>query len=147
MQTTRWQPFVDMQSELNRLRQEMERVFGRFDGNGQTSAAAYPLLNLWEEAAAIYVEAELPGMEMNDLEIYINGGNQLSIRGERRPPQYPQGSWHRRERGYGAFTRLIDLPSPVNADEVHAEFKNGVLTIKLPKSEAAKPRRIEVKVQ
>jgi HSP20 family protein len=146
MQTTRWQPFADMQPELNRLRQEMERVFGRYEtANG--GAPQYPLLNLWEDGDNLLVEAELPGMELGDLEIFINGGSQLSINGQRRPPEASQGMWHRRERGYGAFTRVVDLPWHVNADAVRAEFKNGVLTIKLPKCEAAKPRRIEVKAE
>jgi HSP20 family protein len=144
MNATRWQPFADVQSEMHRLRREMEQVFGRFTGNGLT-APAYPPLNVWEAGENVCVEAELPGMDLNDLEIYINGGNQLSIKGERKLPELGQGSWHRRERGYGAFARVLDLPSAVDADRVQAEFKHGVLTVTLPKTEASKPRRIEVK--
>jgi HSP20 family protein len=146
MNTTRWQPFADMQTEMNRLRREMEQMFGRVAGNGIT-APSHPPLNIWDDGDSLFVEAELPGMDLSDLEIYVNGGDQLSIKGERKPPQVGQGSWHRRERGYGAFTRLVDLPFHVDADGVQADFKHGVLTVTLPKSEAAKPRRIEVKAE
>lgn len=145
MKTTRWQPFAEVTSEMNRLRREMEQVFGRLGAGNGLAAPAYPPLNVWEDDHSLYLEAELPGMDLSDLEIYINGGDQLSIKGERKAPEVGQGAWHRRERGYGAFTRLLDLPCPVDADRVHAEFKHGVLTITLPKAEAVKPRRIEVK--
>jgi HSP20 family protein len=148
MLATRWQPFNDMRSELNRLRREMENVFGQFGlSDGLTTSTGYPPLNVWEDAENLYLEAELPGMELSDLEIFVNGGNQLSIKGQRKAPELEKGSWHRRERGYGAFTRLLDLPCPINPDSVHAELKLGVLTITLPKSEAARPRRIEVKAE
>ena len=79
------------------------------------------------------------------MEIYVTG-NQFTIKGERRPPQNIGGTWHRQERDYGKFTRMVELPGELNGDKVSAEFKNGVLMITLPKSEAVKPRRIEVKV-
>ena len=78
--------------------------------------------------------------------MYVTGENQLSIKGTRQQPELKKGAWHRQERGYGSFSRLMELPGAVDSDQVSAEFKNGVLTITLPKKEAAKPRRIEVKV-
>ena len=92
------------------------------------------------------VEAELPGFNLDELEMYVTGENQLSIKGERKRPDPGKGTWHRQERGYGSFSRLIELPGPVDSSSVSAEFKDGVLTITLPKREEAKPRRIEVKV-
>jgi HSP20 family protein len=126
----------------------MERYFGRNGGNGsrQLAAATFPALNLWEDNDNLFVEAELPGLELYDLEIYVNGDNQLTIKGERKRPAVEGGTWHRQERGYGTFSRLIELPQEVNADRVTAEFKNGILTITLPKREEIKPRRIQVKV-
>ena len=103
-------------------------------------------MNLWEDAGNLYVEAELPGLNLEDLEIYVTGENQLSIKGERKQLDLTQGTWHRQERGYGNFARLMELPSAVDSDQVSADFKQGVLTITLPKRESAKPRRIEVKV-
>jgi HSP20 family protein len=133
-----------MWSEMNRLRDEMERAFGE-SGNRRASGSVYPPLNLWGSDDHLFVEAELPGYELDDVEIFVSADNQLSIQGERKPPQHEGGTWHRQERGFGNFNRMIELPEPVDADKVSAEFDNGVLTITLPKREEAKPRRIEVK--
>ncbi|QEG02640.1 Spore protein SP21 [Stieleria maiorica] len=144
MLATRWDPWT----EMNRLSREMDRVFGR-RGTGNEmgrpfAAGSYPALNVWEDDDNLYAEAELPGFNMDELEIYVTG-NQLTIKGERRPPEHGDGTWHRQERGYGKFSRMIEVPGDVDGDKVSAEFKNGVLHITLPKSEAVKPRRIEVK--
>ena len=143
---TRWQPFTDVRSEMGRLHDEMNRLFGRYtNGVRELSPSGYPPLNLWEDEDNLYVEAELPGFSLDDLEMYVNGDSQLSIKGERKQPELGKGTWHRQERGYGSFSRLMDLPSPVNSGGVTAGFKHGVLTITLPKREEVKPRRIEVK--
>lgn len=133
-----------MWSEVNRLRNEMEHLFG---GNGfrQVNRSVYPPMNLWEDENHLYVEAELPGFDLENLEITVTGENQLSLQGVRKQPEMEGGTWHRQERGYGNFHRMIELPEHVNSDDVSAEFKHGVLTIRLPKKEEAKPRRIEVK--
>lgn len=145
---TRWQPFSDMRSEMSRLHNEMNRLFERWGNGGPRlfTRNAYPPLNLWEDDNHLFVEAELPGFEMSDLEIYVTGENQLSLKGERKQPELQGGAWHRQERGYGSFNRLVELPTGVDSDKVSAEFKNGVLTVTLPKREEVKPRRIEVKV-
>ena len=144
---TRWQPFGDVRTEMNRLHDEMNRLFGRY-GNGtrEFSAGGYPPLNLWEDENNFYVEAELPGFDLDNLEMYVNGENQLSIKGDRKQPSLVKGTWHRQERGYGSFGRLIELPGAVDSGKVAANFTQGVLTITLPKKEESKPRRIEVKV-
>ena len=111
------------------------------------SVAFYRLLGLTFPAGAEgegHVEAELPGMELSDLEILVHG-NQLSIKGERPEPSGEEKKWHRQERGYGKFTRLIELPFDLDQAKVEAELRNGVLSITLPKREESKPRRIEVK--
>lgn len=149
MNLTRWSPLLEMQSEMNRLRNEMDRLFGRFDGAGGRVLAQseYPPVNLWEDDERVFVEAELPGMKLDDLEIFVTSGNQLTISGERKEPAGNGAAWHRRERGYGRFTRVIELPGAVDEDKVEAQFKLGVLTITLPKREEAKPRRITVKAE
>lgn len=136
-------------AEMARLSGEMDRLFRRYGaGNGATAPApGYPALDVWQDDDSVYVEAELPGMDVKDLEIYVTGGNQLSIRGERKPPTVEGGTWHRQERGYGQFSRLLTMPCEVNSDKVEAEFKDGVLTVALPKSEAAKPRRLAIKAE
>ncbi len=143
MLATRWEP-RSMWSEMNRLRDEMDRLFG---GNGlrRFSVSTYPPLNLWEDDNNLFVEAELPGFELSELEITVTGDNQLSIKGERKQPELEKGTWHRRERGFGSFNRMIELPQHVDAEGVSAEFKHGVLNVTMPKKEEAKPRRIEVK--
>ena len=143
MLATRWDPFV----EFNRMRDEMNRLFGRWNPSQRLrfGYGVYPPLNLREDDDHLYVETELPGFELSDLEIYVTSSNQLSIKGERKRPELEGGSWHREERGYGKFSRSIELPSEVDSDKVSAEFKHGVLTVTLPKSEGVKPRRIEVK--
>lgn len=142
MLNTRWQPIA----ELNQLRSELERAFGqRESGRSHSSAGVFPPLNMWETDDNLFVEAELPGFEMDDVEIYVTGGNQLSISGERTQPELEGGAWHRQERAFGKFRRTFELPCDVNADGVSAGFSGGVLTLTMPKTEEVKPRRIEVK--
>jgi HSP20 family protein len=105
---------------------------------------AYPLLNIWEQDDCWYVEAELPGMDMEDLEITVHG-TQLSISGERKPPSGEETTWLRQERGFGKFSRMIELSDEIDTQRVEACLKNGVLTVSLPKREEIKPRRINVK--
>lgn len=152
MTTTRWDPFLEMQAEMGRLRGEMDRVFGRLglpygttNGRQSLPPSQFPALNLWEDGDNFYAEAELPGIAMDSLEIYVNGGTQLTLKGERKEPACGEGTWHRQERGYGKFSKTIELPNPVNEEGVLASLKHGVLMLTLPKREEAKPRRIEVK--
>jgi len=142
----RWQPL--QVSDWSRWQNEMDRVLERFAGGlpRQFAQAAYPALNLWEDSDRLCVEAELPGFELDELEIFVNSGKQLTIKGERRQVAAEGGVWHRQERTFGAFERTIELPHDVDADRVSAEFKQGVLTITMPKREEAKPRRIAVKI-
>ena len=145
MLTTRWHPLVDFESDINRVRDEMDRAFGRYTGRRSPLApASYPLLNLWENDDRFFVEAEIPGMELENLEITVHG-SQLSITGERKAPAGEQTTWHRQERGFGQFSRVIELSEDMNPEGVEAILKNGVLTISLPRREETKPRRIEIK--
>jgi HSP20 family protein len=150
MLATRWSPFSNLWSEMDRLQREMNQLFSDWgvDQTGWRSlATTYPALNIWEDADHLYVEAELPGLKLEDLVIHVTQGNQLSIQGERRPCGPEKGVWHRQERGFGKFARTVTLPIPVDADKVVARFEHGVLSLTLPKSEAAKPRRIPVKAE
>jgi HSP20 family protein len=147
MLTTRWQPFDTTWPGMNRLQEEMEQWSGRLETTDPRRFAPiiYPPLNLWEDENSLYVEAELPELGLNDLEIVVNGDNQLSIKGERKQPRQEEGMWHLQERGHGSFSRMGVLPTYVDSDKVTAEFKHGVLTITLPKRKEAKARRVEVK--
>ncbi|HXG12617.1 MAG TPA: Hsp20/alpha crystallin family protein [Gemmataceae bacterium] len=150
MRLSRWQPFGSLWNELQQLQREMNRVFERWGEDGGRLLGltpSYPPLNVWEENENVFVEAELPGLNLNDLEIYVTGGNQLTIKGERKQPEVPKAVWHRQERGFGTFSRSLTLPFPVDPDKVDARFENGVLLIKLAKHESAKPRKISVKAE
>lgn len=139
---TRWHP-------LNRLHEEvngMLDLFGVKEGRGSQAQGRYPALNLWEDGDVLFVEAELPGMRLEDLEIYVSEGNRLSIKGERKEPELGEkGTWHHRELGFGTFARELILPIDVDSEKVEARLAHGILTIQLPKSEAVKPRKITVK--
>lgn len=151
MRLTQWQPFgPGVWNQLQQLQSEMNQLFNRWSGDGHRGlgfSAAFPAVNVWEDADSVYVEGELPGLDLKDLEIYVTGGNQLTIKGERKQPQLEKGVWHRQERGFGQFVRTLTLPFDVNRDKVEARFENGVLRVKLAKHEAAKPRKIAVKAE
>jgi HSP20 family protein len=143
MLVSRWQPFSG--SPLREFQEEMNRVCGRFGvENGPALADSYPPVNIWGDNDRVYAEAELPGMQLDHLEIYVTEGNQLTIQGERRQRELDKGVRYGQERGFGQFSRTIMLPVNVDADKVEARFEHGVLFVTLPKSEAAKPRRISV---
>ena len=139
-------------TEMNQLQHEMNRLFDRFGvgererKGGHRVAPSYPALDLWQDSENLYVEAELPGLELEELEIYVTGEDQLTLKGKREAPTVENGTWHRREREFGSFARALTLPHAVDADRVEAAFKHGIVTIALPKQEDAKPRRISVRV-
>jgi len=125
----------------NRLIEQMDRLFGPvgFD------APVYPPLNVWEDQDNYYVESELPGMKLDDIHVSVAEGNQLTLSGQRVPSAPERATWIKQECGHGTFTRAIALPAAVDADKVEARYEAGVLTLTLPKSAAAKPRRIAVR--
>jgi HSP20 family protein len=130
---TRWRPAL--WRELDRVNQEMGRVF----------AATYPAVNLWEDGENFYVQAELPGVPADKLEVVVSEQNLLTLSGERPQAEAGKGAWHRRERGAGKFRRELTLPAAVEADTVEAHFEHGVLSLKLPKAAEARARRITVR--
>jgi len=148
MRQTRWQPFNPLWGQVQQLQTEMNRLLDRWtdsDSGHRNFGGSFPAVNVWENADHVYVEAELPGLEAKDLEIHVTGGNQLTIKGERKQQVPEKAVLHRQERGFGAFVRVLTLPFNVDAEKVDARFENGVLVIDLAKHEAAKPRKISVK--
>jgi len=147
---TRWHPFRELRHEMRRFQREMNRLFGRrgFDFEAWPGLAmSFPPVNLSEDDDFVYAEAELPGLKLPDLEITVTADNQLTIKGKREPAAPAKVEWHRQERGYGSFERTIGLPVTVDAGKVEARLENGVLTIKMAKSPAAKPKKITVKAE
>ena len=145
MAIVRWQS-PKSYDELERLRHEVDRLFSDFsEGTEPLFSRAYPAVNVTEDGEIFYVRAEIPGVKPEDLEISTVEGR-LLIRGQRKIETGDTGaSYHRRERDGGFFRRTIGLPSRVDPGKVSAGFKNGVLTVTLPKSEESKPRKITVK--
>jgi len=141
--------FHPLWNQLSQFQSEMNRVFDTWSTGGWTgtNVAGYPPVNVWEEGDQVHVEAELPGQDLNSLELQVTGGNQLTIKGEQKQNVPGKGVWHRRERGQGVFTRTLTLPFLVDADKVEARLENGVLVVKLAKHESAKPRKIVVKAE
>jgi HSP20 family protein len=145
---SRWTPFNNpVWNQLNQLQSEVNRLIDRWGEGGRpfTSAIEFPPLNLWEEDDAFYLEAELPGLALEDLEIFVTGHNQLTIKGQRKAPTVDKGVQHRQERGFGEFSRTLTLPMDINEEKVEARLEHGVLKVRLPKSEAAKPHKIQIK--
>ena len=141
MFVTRWEPFVGM----NRLQREMDQLFSDLGFRASRSEQnSFPALSLSEDEENYYVEAELPGLMLDDLELQIAEGNQLSIQGERKKPQLDGADLHRQERGFGKFDRTVALPSGVDPEKVSATLSDGVLTVSLAKVEAAQTRKITV---
>jgi HSP20 family protein len=146
MNRLRRNPLGALFTEMNTMQEEFARLFGRWSPLGvATPVAATPLLNVWEDDQALFVEADLPDIDPAKLDITVTEGNQLTIAGERKPRDTKGAVWVRQERPTGEFTRVVGLPAIVDPDKVEARYEDGVLRLTLPKHEAAKPRKIEVK--
>lgn len=145
MMTLRFSPLSDWRDEVDRMRNHFEHLFGNRGGQPAVDPVGFPALNAWEDADSFYVEAELPGLALEDLEIALSESDTLTIKGQRKEPAQDGGTWHRRERGFGSFERTLKLAGAIDAERVEASLKLGVLTIKLPKAPELKPRKIEVK--
>jgi HSP20 family protein len=137
-------------SPFQQLRQEMDRVAGDFFGpsgaaalGGPAATRTFPALNVWEAGESLFAEAEVPGVKAEDLDISVVE-NDLTIRGVRRSMPAAGTAYHRQERGAGEFTRVLRLPFDVDAEKVEATLCDGVLFVKLPKAESAKPKKIKV---
>lgn len=121
-----------------------------FDSAFQSTASGYaegwvPALDVFEDEEKVSVQVELPGMKKEDFDLSLHEGV-LTISGERKEGESESTGAYRRERTFGSFERSITLPSAVKEDEVKASYQDGILTVSLPKAEAAKPRKIQVEL-
>jgi HSP20 family protein len=135
---TLWNDLLSLQDELQRLLQAPATFFREPSASG-----VFPPLNVFRGQDGLIVRAELPGVEPADVNISTEG-RRLIISGERKLPEPPAGSYHRRERQYGKFSRTVTLPDDIDGSRTTASLRNGVLTLTIPQHEAAKPRRIEI---
>jgi HSP20 family protein len=151
---TRWQrPELTTWPGYGRLTDRRDEIDRLFESPLTEWARASNLLNGWTPALDIYedkdnlfVKVELPGMKREDIDVSLHEGS-LSVSGERKSEQkHEDADTYRAERLFGRFQRTVTLPTPVAADKVKAEYKDGILTVTLPKTEEAKPKQINVNV-
>ena len=136
--TRRWDPFAS-DAPLHRLFNEM---FERWDHTLRSES--FPAINISTDEEKMLVTAEVPGLRAEEIDIAVEG-NTLTLKGERKAPESNEkDTWHRRERRYGTFTRIVELPYSVDSDKVEARLQNGVLHLQLPRAEAERPRRITI---
>jgi len=136
-------PFGDFEHLRRDMLRWLDSVSG--DGKAQTGAGVFPPINVTEDADSYLVCAEVPGLKADELSISALR-NQLSVSGKRELPQERERvSYHRKERAEGSFSRTVVLPNEIDAARVDAHYANGILTVTLPKAEAAKPRQITVR--
>ncbi|HUX09305.1 MAG TPA: Hsp20/alpha crystallin family protein [Terriglobia bacterium] len=147
MQVTRWEPFRDLVSTQDRLNQLFNDTFARALGSAEAAPRAWvPPVDIYETGENLVLQAELPGVNPDDVEIRVED-NTLYLKGERKfEKAVKEESFHHVERSYGTFNRSFALPGSIDADKVKAEYTNGVLTLTLPKREEAKPRTIKINV-
>jgi len=144
MAIERWEPFreaISLRDAMNTLLQES---FVRPGGLSAPYGPAALPLDISETEDAFVVKASLPGVKPEDVQITVQGDT-LTIGGESKAEEENKGEhWHVRERRFGSFQRSVALATPVNSDQAQAHYEHGVLTLTLPKSEAAKPRQIKI---
>ncbi len=132
--------------QLDRMRRQFDRYLNEDAGTYRRAlgAGVFPQINLTEDADRFYIRAELPGFSTKDIEMQATGKN-LSISGERKIEAENDGvKYHRREREAGKFSRIITMPTEIEPDRIEAKLEHGVLTIRVPKAEAVKPRQITI---
>lgn len=135
-------PLTNLRDEINRL---FDAPFGELTHSSEIFNVWGPALDLYEDKDNLIVKAELPGMNKDEIDISLHDGT-LTIAGERKPePKYEEAETSRSERFFGRFQRTVTLPKLVEAGKAKANYQDGVLTVTLPKAEAAKPKLIEVK--
>jgi HSP20 family protein len=141
-ETWNWSAF----DELTNIRDEINRLFESpyENGNSDVLNTWAPALDVYEDNENVIVRAELPGMKKEDIDISLHD-NVITVSGERKnEKKYDGAKTSREERFFGRFTRSISLPKQVNGGGVKASYKDGLLTVTLPKAEEAKPRQIQI---
>ena len=155
MKLTRWQsPTVTNWPSIGRLsdlREEIDRLFemplAGVAGTSPWMSGWTPALDVYEDKDQFVVKAEVPGMKKEDIEVSLHEGS-LTVSGERKSEhETDEAGVYRSERFFGRFQRTVDLPTGVDPSRVKADYRDGILTITLPKAEEAKPKKISVNVK
>jgi HSP20 family protein len=148
MNITRWDPFRELEEMSDRLNQVFGRSISRTDQGREVMTVAEwtPRVDISETDREYLIKVELPEVKKEDVKVTVEDGV-LMIQGERRRELEERGrKFHRVERSYGTFMRSFAVPDEIDEAKVSADFKDGMLNLRLPKSEQAKPKAIEVKV-
>jgi HSP20 family protein len=146
MAIVRWEPFRDLVSTQDRFNRLFNDTFTRlFDGSEGETRGWAPAVDVHETAHELVLTADLPGVDPKDVEIRVENGT-LFVKGERKFEKTNDKGYLQVERVYGTFTRTFSLPPSINPENVTANYKNGVLTVTLPKREEAKPKSIKINV-
>ncbi len=146
MSIFRWGSGFDPLGGFRQLQRELERLARPWTGQARrVGGGSYPPVNVYTSADEVLVQCEVAGVEPDDLDVSITGET-LVIKGVKRPAAEAEDvKYIQQERGYGEFTRTIVLPDATDADKIDADLHDGVLTVRLPKTAAAAPRRVEIK--
>jgi HSP20 family protein len=146
MRLTR-QPRAGLDMSLARLRDQIDRVFEQPDfAISDFSSGWTPAVDVIDNKDKLIIKAELPGFKREDLEVSLHENN-LVISGQRQcEDEKREGEFYRCERYYGKFHRSIPLPGAVDSSKIEAQYRDGVLSVRLPKSEKSKPKQIEIAV-
>ena len=138
-----WSPW----REMERLRRDMNHLFAQMPtGFAGDVGPTFPAINVWTDEDGAVVTAELPGVVPDDIDVSVVGDT-LTLKGSRQPDEMEdEGTYHRRERRHGTFTRTFQLPFHIQPDQVEATFGDGVLQMALPRAEEDKPKKISIKV-
>ena len=135
-----WKEFSTLSGRLNRLLDNPREDSSDFLGTWS------PSVDIFDKGGEVVIHAELPGMKKEDIDVRVEN-NVLTIRGKKeRKDEVKEEGYFRTERAYGSFSRSFSLPTTVEISKIAADYKDGVLTLRLPKAEEAKPRQIEVKI-
>jgi HSP20 family protein len=144
---TRWEPFREAATLQNRMNRLFREQFANIGTEESLAAGSFvPPVDVYEDESAIQLKLEVPGLDEKDIDIRLEN-NVLTVKGERKlEKETKEENYRRIERRYGSFTRSFTLPNTVSSEEVKAGYDKGVLTISLPKKEAAKPKQIKIEV-
>jgi HSP20 family protein len=148
MPIVRWEPFRDLIATQDRMNRLFHETLGRFVGEeeGLDTGNWIPPVDIYETDHDVVLTAELPGIDPKDVEASVHDGI-LYLKGERKhESEVKEEKYRHVERTYGSFARTFTLPASVDAEKVKADFKDGVLTLTMPKREEAKPKKIKISV-
>ena len=147
MAIVRWEPLRDFMTTQRGFDRLFREAFSPALGEGEVSTRTWaPPVDIYENGDNLVLKAELPGINPDDVEIRVED-NTLYLKGERKfEKEVKEQNYHRVERSYGTFTRTFSLPNSIDSDKVAATYKDGVLTLTMPKKEEAKPKTIKINV-